>query len=90
MTPLQLALTSNKNFIEYLEATRTENIIKDIKAYSNADRTVIATAVLQGMLASGCYMGDNSQYLSDIKNEAIPRCKDAVAWTDALITELNK
>lgn len=53
-------------------------------------REYFAAMAMQGMLSSGCYYGENSQFLSDIEGEAKPRCSDAVAWADKLIEALNK
>jgi hypothetical protein len=85
MTPLQLALTSEKEMDNYLENTTSKDIIKDILAYSNADRTVIATACLQGLISSNNNAGGASTFLPLSEQAEL-----SVKYSDELIKALNK
>lgn len=54
MTELELALQSPNEMAAYLEIRNDVYIIADIKAMQpNTDRVKIATAAMQGILASG-------------------------------------
>ena len=77
MTRLQLALTSNEEMDGYLEFNTSQEVRQDILAYSNADRTVIATSLLQGLI---------SQNYSNAEGNI----QEALRQTDMLITALNK
>ncbi len=83
MTPLQLALTSEIQMDLYLEEYGSEQIIKDILAYSNADRTVIATAAMQGILSNSSDWNEDQINVDWVS-------RNSVKYADALIAELNK
>jgi len=83
MTPLELALTDVEEMNGYLETTTTEDIIKDILSYHNADRTVIATSVLCGL--SSAWLNEN---VIGWSRQAL--VKESVLFADFLIAELKK
>jgi len=85
MTPLELALTDVEEMNGYLEITTTEDIIKDILSYHNADRTVIATAAMQGL----CALPNKGTFGSHEEGWAAI-AKHSVDIADALIAELKK
>ena len=83
MTPLQLALTSKQEMDAYLDQYATSEIIEDIKAYSNVDRTLIATAAMKGILSNSPDWSDSDHNLDWVSNAA-------VKFSDRLIASLNK
>lgn len=85
MTPLQKALTNETKMESYLLRTDTKEIISDIKAYHNADRTVIATAAMQGL----CALPNKGTFGSHEEGWAAI-AKHSVDIADALMAELKK
>lgn len=87
MTPLELALTSPDKMDWYFDSTPASRIISDIVDFAkyNADRTVIATACLQGLIATNANNGMASAYGPTTEQADI-----AVDYADALIERLKK
>lgn len=99
MTPLQLALTSVDEMDAYIEGVHTVQLIADIKAYSNVDRTVIATAINSNLAGAYYLMSDHQractqrEWLKEYGGNATPAeatASDTLKFTDALIAALNK
>jgi len=75
------ALSSPGMMDAYLELSKTEDIISDIKAYAQPDRVKIATAAMQGIVSNHHIIdSDNWKWLAE----------NSVKVADALIAELNK
>lgn len=80
ITDLEKALQSTEMMDAYLELNLTSDIIREIKEYRKSDRTIIATAVMQGMCANpNVYRGQHDKL-----------AREVTMITDALIAELNK
>jgi len=85
MTPLELALTSEEKMEAFLELSSIKDIIDSIKEYHNADRTVIATSVLCGLVSGNDNHGLQCNY-GPIEEQT----QLAVKYADSLIAELKK
>jgi len=87
MTPLQLALRSTDEMDFYLENTKTQKIINDIKEVTpTPDRIIIATAAMQGL----CALPDKGGNFDTLEEAWESLAQNSVMIADALIAELNK